>query len=140
MRTTALPLATAVLLATMILPLAGCSRPGEPGAVQAGKDANGDPTIHIDSDKVNRNLDQAGREVKRQAQDLGKAVQEGARKADEKVGPVVREVLDDAGITAKVKAKLLADPEVKSTQIFVDTVDGRVTLNGQVGSADQRAT
>jgi hyperosmotically inducible protein len=48
-------------------------------------------------------------------------------------------MLDDATISAKVKAKLVADPEVKSLRIDVDTVDGRVALNGTVTSDDQKA-
>ena len=38
----------------------------------------------------------------------------------------------DAGITTKVKSKLVADDEVKAYQIDVDTKDKIVTLKGQV--------
>ncbi len=41
-------------------------------------------------------------------------------------------VLSDAAITAKVKAKLAADPQVNPFNIDVDTRDGRVTLSGKV--------
>lgn len=40
--------------------------------------------------------------------------------------------VDDAGLTAKVKAKLAADPEVNPFNIDVDTDDGVVTLRGRV--------
>lgn len=133
-------------LTLAVLSLAGCSRQGEPPAVEAGKDAEGKPYVHVDGEQVDRNLEQAnqnlkeaGRELKAGAENAGEAIQRGAEQVNEQVGPVVREVLDDAGITAKIKAKLVADPEVKAFQIDVDTVDGRVALNGKVSSADQRA-
>lgn len=46
------------------------------------------------------------------------------------------ERVDDAGITAKVKAGLAADPTAKAYQINVDTNDGVVQLNGFVDSQD----
>jgi len=50
--------------------------------------------------------------------------------------------VDDAAITTKVKAAVLAEPGLKSMDINVDTKDGVVTLAGTVGSQDlkQRAT
>src|SRR5262245_10516574 len=52
------------------------------------------------------------------------------------------QTLDDAGITAKVKAALIADKAVSGTAINVDTTQGRVTLSGRVpdqGQADHAA-
>jgi osmotically-inducible protein OsmY len=43
-------------------------------------------------------------------------------------------VIDDATITAKVKAAILAKSGLKTLQIDVDTVKGVVTLNGSVDS------
>jgi osmotically-inducible protein OsmY len=40
--------------------------------------------------------------------------------------------LDDAGITAKVKAAFAADPNVKATEINVETYQGTVQLSGFV--------
>jgi hyperosmotically inducible periplasmic protein len=45
---------------------------------------------------------------------------------------------DDAAITAKVKAALLAEPGLKSMQINVDTSGANVTLSGNVDTADMR--
>ena len=45
---------------------------------------------------------------------------------------------DDAAITAKVKAAILAEPGLKSLQINVDTKEGTVTLSGTVDNADLR--
>ena len=45
--------------------------------------------------------------------------------------------VDDAAITTKVKSALLADDQVKGTQINVDTSGGTVTLTGTVDSQAQ---
>ena len=42
--------------------------------------------------------------------------------------------IDDATLTTKVKAALLADELVKGTQIDVDSSNGTVTLNGAVST------
>ena len=44
------------------------------------------------------------------------------------------EVIDDAGVTAKVKAALIEDSTTKATEINVDTHEGTVQLNGFVDS------
>lgn len=44
-------------------------------------------------------------------------------------------VIDNAALTTKVKAALLADELVKGTQINVDSDNGVVTLNGAVDSS-----
>lgn len=43
--------------------------------------------------------------------------------------------VDDLAITAKVKAKMIADKEMKATQVNVKTVLGHVVLLGIVGSS-----
>jgi hyperosmotically inducible protein len=48
------------------------------------------------------------------------------------------EVIDDATITTKVKANLLADPMVSSFAISVDTARAVVSLTGIVNSAAER--
>ncbi|MFQ5950086.1 MAG: BON domain-containing protein [Nitrospiria bacterium] len=44
------------------------------------------------------------------------------------------EIVDDASITASVKARLIKDPKVKAFDVNVDTEEGKVTLHGHVGS------
>ena len=44
------------------------------------------------------------------------------------------EVMDDAALTAKVKAAILAEPGLRSLQIGVETRDAIVTLSGEVDS------
>ena len=44
------------------------------------------------------------------------------------------EYVDDALITAKVKAELVQDPQVKATEVNVETFKGVVQLSGFVSS------
>jgi hyperosmotically inducible periplasmic protein len=53
------------------------------------------------------------------------------------------DVAVDSATTVKIKSALLADPEIKSLRIDVDTKDGAVTLSGTVPSkanAERAAT
>jgi osmotically-inducible protein OsmY len=46
------------------------------------------------------------------------------------------EYIDDTLITGKVKAALVADPDLKATEINVETYKGTVQLSGFVASPD----
>ena len=46
------------------------------------------------------------------------------------------EYIDDAALTGKVKPALIADPELKATEINVETYKGTVQLSGFVQSPD----
>ncbi len=46
------------------------------------------------------------------------------------------EYIDDSLITAKVKAALVADPELKATEINVETFKGTVQLSGFVDTRE----
>ena len=46
--------------------------------------------------------------------------------------------IDDAGITSKVKAKLIGDSTVKARQVDVDTYQGVVQLSGFVDTQEQK--
>lgn len=50
----------------------------------------------------------------------------------------LKEFITDKEITAKIKAKLIADPELKALSIDVDTVNGVVTLTGIVENERQK--
>jgi len=54
-------------------------------------------------------------------------------------GKTLGENVDDAGITASVKTKLVADKAANLTRVDVDTNNGTVYLNGTVDSAEQKA-
>jgi hyperosmotically inducible periplasmic protein len=47
-------------------------------------------------------------------------------------------VLDDSVLTAKVKAALLRERGIKSTDVKVESNQGRVLLSGFVDSEDQK--
>ncbi|MGE5302643.1 MAG: BON domain-containing protein [Alphaproteobacteria bacterium] len=53
-------------------------------------------------------------------------------------GQTTGQYVDDSTITASVKAKLAADKVANLTRIDVDTTNKVVSLNGVVGSPDQR--
>ena len=139
MKNEALKTAATLSLSLLLLPLAGCSKAGEPPAIEAHHDASGDTRIHVNDAQVKRNLDRAGQELKQDAQNLGNAVEKGAKDADARVGPAARDALSDAGLTAKVKGRLLAAPDVHALNVNVDSRDGRVTLSGHVASASEKA-
>jgi hyperosmotically inducible periplasmic protein len=101
--------------------------------------------IVVDQD-VKQEAEAAGEAAKEGAQEVGQAAkegldraaeatQEGLQRAEERLQPL----LDDATVTAKVKTRLAADPEVSALRIDVDTVAGVVTLQGQVTSEAERA-
>jgi osmotically-inducible protein OsmY len=62
-----------------------------------------------------------------------------AGKALDRASEQLEPRLADAAVTARVKARLLADPEVNGLEIDVDTVNGVVALNGRAHTLDQRA-
>lgn len=67
-------------------------------------------------------------------------VQSSADSAGDKINSSVKKVggyVGDSGVTAKVKAALVDDDAIKSTDISVNTDSGIVTLSGFVSSQDQ---
>ena len=138
-------------LCLALLPLAGCQPDGRE-AVETERDAEGKTSIHIDGDEIEREVNQAGQKLEqvgeRVGEQLGRGaeqVQEGAEQVGAAIGreaerleAEVGPILDDTAITARVKARLIADPEINPFHIDVDTVDGRVALNGKVSRREQR--
>jgi hyperosmotically inducible protein len=76
--------------------------------------------FRLQADKVRQELAETGRVVRQEATVFGKQVADAAT---------------DAGITAHIKAKLVADPKLSALDISVSTTDGVVTLSGKVDSA-----
>jgi len=81
-------------------------------------------------------LDKAAQVTKEKSEELSKKTEELSQKA-EKVGQQV----NDATITAAVKADLAKDPDLSALKISVDTNAGKVSLSGSAPSvaAKQRA-
>ena len=73
----------------------------------------------------------AGKKIDQAAEKAGEKMEQAAEKLgaqSEKAG----EAFDDAAITTKVKAAILAEEGLKVLQINVDTMKGVVTLSGSV--------
>jgi hyperosmotically inducible protein len=85
---------------------------------------------------------EAGQEIKEGAQAAGAAAEQGLDNAGEAIQEGTAEAAAaaaDTNITAKVKTKLLADPEVGGLAITVNTVGGKVTLTGSAKTRAQKA-
>lgn len=99
------------ILLALSVGLAACDKPGP--AESAGK-------------KMDQAVDDANRKIEESTDyTASKLSQQG-----EKTGMVI----DDAEITAKVKAAIFAEPGLRSMQISVSTVKGVVALSGSVDS------
>ncbi len=77
--------------------------------------------------------EQAGQTVDRTVEKTGDKMEE-AKEAVSTKAEEAGAYIDDAAITAKIKADVLADPVLKVFQISVTTTDGVVTLSGEVDS------
>jgi len=85
----------------------------------------------------------AGKKIDQSANDAGKKIGETVDKVGEKMGVQGEKAgvaLNDAEITAKVKASIFAQPGLKTLQIGVDTVNGVVTLSGSADSMPNSET
>jgi osmotically-inducible protein OsmY len=98
-----------VILATGLV---ACDKPGP--AETAGK-------------KIDQTVGEAGKQI-------GIATDRVVEKLGEQ-GDKAALVIDDAEITAKVKAAIFAEPGLKTLQISVNTMKGVVTLSGSVDSS-----
>ncbi len=133
MKTRALHLAAAVLLGASLASWFGC---GRDSVVEIRKDNKGNGQVHVDSTRIENSLHRAGQEMSKDAHDLGRAVEQGAQDVDRRVGPVARETLADATLTTRVKARLIAAPDLGGIHIHVSSRDGQVTLDGTVATHD----
>lgn len=88
-----------------------------------------------DTQRAEDQAKKAGDEATAALQRAGQEVKQGSEQLAREAKPV----LEDAAVTAKVKAKLAADPEVTAYTIDVDTSAGAVTLSGTVKTADESA-
>ncbi len=96
-----------VFLLAFVLGLAGCQQEGT--AEKAGQ-------------KIDQTAEKAGKKI------------EGAAEALSEKAERTGEYMDDAAITAKIKAYILSDPLLKVSQINVTTTNGVVKLSGVVDS------
>ena len=85
-----------------------------------------------DAQNTNEAANTASRKVSEAANTVANKTSEVAQNVNRSAGPA----LNDAALTTRIKAKLLAD---KITGTNVDTTDGAVTLTGAVASDEQKA-
>jgi hyperosmotically inducible protein len=136
MATRTLRLAVAVLAGSALLPWLGC---GRDSAIEMRKDNQGNSELQIHDEKIKGDLHKAGQELSKDAQNLGQAVEKGAHDVDQRIGPAARETLGDAALTTRVKARLIATPDLGGIRIHVSSRNGQVTLDGTVASTENRA-
>ena len=100
-------------------------------ALLAGACTKTEDGFRIETEEAAERANEAAEETAESLERAGEQLERGAAELERRAGPV----LDDAAITAKVKAKLAADPEVAAYTIDVDTVNRVVTLSGRVQAA-----
>ena len=96
-----------VLLSIFVLGLAGCEQKGT-------------------AEKAGEKVDQAAEKVGEKIADAKEAISDKAEQTGQ--------YMNDAAITAKIKADILSDPLLKVALINVTTTNGVVTLSGVVDS------
>jgi hyperosmotically inducible protein len=109
------------LLLSAVIGLTGCKEEGP--AEKAGKQL--DQAV----EKSNERMEVVSDQIKKNVEDTDEAIGH----KSESVG----EFIDDAAITAKVKADMVADPLISASKIDVTTDKGVVKLSGVVN--DQQA-
>jgi hyperosmotically inducible protein len=109
-------------------------------------------SVNRDFDRLDTNRDgMLTRDEVRQIRDFARAFSEADENKDGKLDRdefvkaqaihdriVVGKYVDDSVVTAKVKAALLKEPELKSLDVSVETLRGEVLLSGFVKDAGQK--
>ena len=85
-----------------------------------------DPTVGQRLDSAVEKTEQAATDTRNQAE----SAMQSAENKIEQGANTAKAAMDDAAITARVSASLAKDPDLSALKIDVDTVDGKVTLNG----------
>jgi osmotically-inducible protein OsmY len=109
--------------------LAGCDKPAGSSA-EATKSPPVSAQIESAANKVGKAAENAGDKAKETMSAVGDKVEAATDKA--------KVVAADTAITAAVKSKFIADPDLKAIDISVDTVNGQVTLLGSVDTERNR--
>jgi hyperosmotically inducible periplasmic protein len=88
-------------------------------------------------DKTDTAADQASNKMGEAAKSAEQTVKDAADTARQKAGQLAAS-LDDAAITAAIKADQLKAPRLSALKIDVDTIKGEITLKGEVDSEAAR--
>lgn len=115
-------LASITVLSAMVLLATGCDR------------KDNDTTNTSENTTTGERLDNTTAAVTQESREAANTVEQKADSAGQ--------TIDDAAITTTIKAKLVADDELKAIDINVDTAQGVVTLTGAAPTptAVERAT
>jgi osmotically-inducible protein OsmY len=111
----------------LVLLVASCGQ-GQPPVIQSHQDGQGNTHIDINNQQIKKDLSQAGTALQDGAKTVAQNVKSGAEKFRD----------SDAAISAVVKTRLTAAPDLGGLHISVETVDGKVTLRGAVKSQDRK--
>ena len=106
-------IASVLAVSALALGLAACSKTEE-------------PTVGQRMDSAVEKTEQAAADARVKADN---AMQSAENSANDAANSAMTAV-DDATITARVNASLAQDPDLSALKINVDTVNGKVTLNG----------
>lgn len=125
-------IASILAVSALALGLAACGKTEE-------------PTVGQRMDSAVEKTEQAAAEARAKAegamQSAEAKVEQGAASAEttaKQAAEAAKGAIDDATITAQVSAGLAKDPDLSAVKINVDTVNGKVTLNGPAPSTVAR--
>ena len=119
-------------LAAASLAAAGCEQRGQDNATRAGN-ASSDSSVMGKSSQPGM----MGKSDSTAQSSQPDSAAQPAQSTQSTTGKLAT-AADDTAITAKIKASILAEPGLKSTQINVETKDATVTLSGSVDSDTMR--
>ena len=114
-------IASVLAVSALALGLAACSKTEE-------------PTVGQRMDSAVEKTEQAAADARVKADNAMQSAENSAKDAANSAMTAV----DDATITARVNASLAQDPDLSALKINVDTVNGKVTLNGPAPSTVAR--
>ena len=122
-----------VVLFSLVLGLSGCQKENaqEGTAEKAGKKM--DEAV----DKIGEKMTETGKAIKETTEKTREAISDKAMSTGDAIGEKAEaagEYMDDAAITAKIKAEIFSDPLLKVKQINVTTTNQVVKLTGDVDS------
>lgn len=134
-----------LILLGLIFTASGCSKTDDAGVTVGQKVDRAIDDTNAAAERARIELKDAARKaddkVREDAQKAKEAFHDDADAAKMKPGDV-RSAVDDAAITASIKADLLKDPDLSVLKVNVATDGGEVKLTGKVDSeaAKRRAT
>lgn len=100
------------------------------------------PEQESNTDSTKDTMSDSANDMKESASAAADEIKAGAEEMKDAAGGMMdgaNHYVDDATITANVKAKLVADPTTKAYEISVETLNATVQLSGFVQSAEEKS-